>query len=136
MITTKDITIKDQEPKKLTIISTGDVKPKDFVIKGKGKPQSKQVITTSNVEDKKTPLNADQEKIIADIKKEQARVKEEQKKTKKLEADLKKANAKLKAITEKEDKKKLIIDKKGKTNKGFTKGDAAYQKELEVKKKT
>ena len=56
MITTNDIKIKDQEPKKLTIISTGDVKPKEFVIKGKGKPRSEQMITTSNVDQfKHTP---------------------------------------------------------------------------------
>ncbi|MCK4793145.1 MAG: hypothetical protein KAV87_55960 [Desulfobacteraceae bacterium] len=56
MITTNDIKIKDQEPKKLTIISTGDIKPKEFVIKGKGKPHSKQTITTSNVDEfKHTP---------------------------------------------------------------------------------
>lgn len=107
MITTNDIKIKDQEPAKLTIISTGDVEPKGFVIKGKGKKKSEQVITTSNVEDKKIPLTVDQKKTVADIKKEQARVKEEQKKTRKLEAELKKANAKLEAIkTEKKNEKK------------------------------
>lgn len=56
MITTNDIKIKDQESKKLTIISTGDIKPKEFVIKGKGKPRSEQLITTSNVDEfKHTP---------------------------------------------------------------------------------
>lgn len=50
MITTNDIKIKDQEPKKLTIISTGDIKPQQFAIKGKGKLRSDQVITTSNVD--------------------------------------------------------------------------------------
>ena len=50
MITTNDIKIKDQKPEKLTIISTGDVKPKEFVVKGKGKALSTQMITTGNVD--------------------------------------------------------------------------------------
>jgi len=56
MITTNDIKIKDQEPKKLTIISSGDVKPKQFVIKDKSKSRDKRIITTSNVDEfKHTP---------------------------------------------------------------------------------
>jgi len=91
MITTNDIKIKDQKPEKLTIISTGDVKPKEFVVKGKGKALSTQMITTSNVDKFK--------------------------------------HAPRKAVEE-----KLTVDKKGKANKGFTEGDAVYQKKSIVEK--
>ncbi len=57
MITTNDIKVKDNEPvKKLTIISSNDIKPSEFVVKGKGKAHSGQIITTSNVDSfKHTP---------------------------------------------------------------------------------
>lgn len=112
IITTKDIKVKDQAPEKLTILQTGDIEPKKFAIKGKGKPKIEQTITTSTVKDKSMPLSEDQKKTRDDIKKEQARVKTEQKKTKKLEAELKKANAKIKVLSAKE--KKIVAEQKKK----------------------
>ena len=50
MITTNDIKTKEIKPEKLTIISTGKIKPKGFNIKGKGKPKDKTIITTGNIE--------------------------------------------------------------------------------------
>lgn len=51
MITSKDVKTKDTKPEKLTIIQTGKVKPKGFIVKGKSKPRDKRIITTSNVEE-------------------------------------------------------------------------------------
>lgn len=51
MLTTKDVKIKETKPEKLTIIQTGNVKPKQFNPKGKPKPRNKMIITTSNVEE-------------------------------------------------------------------------------------
>lgn len=111
MITTKDVKVKDQAPEKLIILSTGDIQPKKFEIKGKGKPKIEQTITTSTIKEKVGPLTEEQKKTRDDIKKEQARVKAEQKKTKKLEADLE-SNAKIKALSAKE--KKIVVGQKKK----------------------
>lgn len=51
MITTKDVKLKDTKPERLTIIQTGKVKPKGFVVKGNPKPRDKRIITTGNVEE-------------------------------------------------------------------------------------
>lgn len=51
MLTTNDIKLKDTKPEKLTIIQTGRVKPKGFIVKGKSKPRDKRIVTTSNVEE-------------------------------------------------------------------------------------
>ncbi len=103
MITTKDVKIKDQAPEKLTILSTGDIEPKDFVIKGKGKPKIEQIITTGNVKDKANPLTEDMKKTVADIKKAQKTI-----------ADLVKENTKLKAKAGAEKKTKPKKKKKEK----------------------
>lgn len=50
MITTRDVKTKDAKDEKLTIITTGKVKPKEFALKGKGRDRDKTVITTSNIE--------------------------------------------------------------------------------------
>ena len=101
MITTEDIKIKDQEPKKLTIISTGDVEPKGFVIKGKGKKKSEQIITTGNIEDEKRPLTADQKKVVAGIKAAKKQVADLIKENKKLQAKLKETGKKVLAVKKK-----------------------------------
>lgn len=50
MLTTNDVKTKDTKPEKLTIIQTGKVKPKGFIVRGKSKPRDKRTITTGNVE--------------------------------------------------------------------------------------
>lgn len=51
MITTKDAKVKVARPdEKLAILTTGQHKPKEFIIKGKAKPRDKRMITTGNVE--------------------------------------------------------------------------------------
>ena len=50
MITTKDVKTKERKPKKLNIITTGKVKPKEFNPKGKSAARNPNIITTSNVE--------------------------------------------------------------------------------------
>ena len=95
MITTKDIKIKDQSPEKLVILSTNTIQPKEFVIKGKGKPKSDLVITTSNIKEKEKPLDVGQKKIVADIKAAKKAVADLTKENKKLKADAEKAAKKL-----------------------------------------
>lgn len=51
MITTKDVKTKDAKPEKLTILTTGKHKPKEFAVTGNPKPRDKRMITTSNVEE-------------------------------------------------------------------------------------
>jgi len=98
MITTKDVKIKDQELKKLTIISTGDVKPREFIIKGKGKPIEKQMITTSNVDQYRRDL-------IEGRKKYEAKMKANARKVKKLAAE------KVKELKQKEKERLDMIAK-------------------------
>lgn len=50
MITTKGVKLKEIKDKKLTILTTGDVKPIEFVVKGQANPMDKRMITTSNVD--------------------------------------------------------------------------------------
>ena len=80
MITTKDVKLKETKDEKLTMLTTGKVKPVEFVIKGKGKPREKQIITTSNV-------NQYQEDLIKEQKKYEAKMKADVKKAKKLAAE-------------------------------------------------
>jgi len=51
MLTTNTIKVKErsQENEKLTMITTGKTKPKDFELKGKGAPPSDDIITTGNM---------------------------------------------------------------------------------------
>ena len=51
MLTTNTIKVKErsQENEKLTMITTGKTKPKDFALKGKGAPPSDDIITTGNM---------------------------------------------------------------------------------------
>jgi len=79
MITTKDIKLKETKDEKLTMLTTGKVKPVEFVIKGKGKPRERQMITTSNVDQY-------QRDLIEDRKKYEAKMKADAKKAKKLAA--------------------------------------------------
>jgi len=51
MITTKDVKVKDAGPEKLTILTTGKHKPKEFATTGNPKPKDKRIITTGNVEE-------------------------------------------------------------------------------------
>ena len=72
MITTKDIKTKDEKEEKLTIMTTGQHKPKEFIVTGKEKPRDKRMITTGNVEQfQKELLLADEEekKFAAKAKK-------------------------------------------------------------------
>lgn len=66
MITTRDVKTKEERTEKLTILTTGKHKPKEFVIKGKGKPRDKRMITTSNVEEfqKKKPLSKEEKAFV------------------------------------------------------------------------
>ncbi len=51
MLTTNKIKVKERSQKdvKLNMVTTGETKPKDFKLKGKGKPRPDVIITTSNV---------------------------------------------------------------------------------------
>ena len=51
MLTTNKIKVKERSQKdvKLNMVTTGETKPKDFKLKGEGKPRPDVIITTSNV---------------------------------------------------------------------------------------
>lgn len=51
MITTKDVKTKEAKPEKLTVVTTGKFKPKEFDPKGKPTVRDRRIITTSNVEE-------------------------------------------------------------------------------------
>lgn len=79
MITTKDVKLKETKDKKLTMLTTGNVKPIEFVIKGKASPVDKRMITTSNVDQF-------QRDLIARRKKYEAKMKADARKAKKIAA--------------------------------------------------
>lgn len=94
MITTKDVKTKDTKPEKLTILTTGKHKPKEFVIAGGAKPRDKRMITTSNVEQfqREQKLLSDEEKKFAAKAKRAiaARARKEKAEKAKVEKDKKK----------------------------------------------
>ena len=65
MLTTNTIKVKErsQENEKLTMITTGKTKPKDFALKGKGAPPSDDIITTSNVKIYRERYEKEMEKL-------------------------------------------------------------------------
>ncbi len=63
MITTKDVKTKDTKGEKLTSIQTGNVKPDEFIIKGREKQRDNRMITTSNVEKFQKELKREKEKL-------------------------------------------------------------------------
>lgn len=98
MITTRDVKLKETKDEKLTMLTTGKVKPVEFVIEGKGKPREKQIITTSNV-------NQYQEDLIKERKKYEAKMKADAKKVKKL------ATKKAKELAQKEKERLDMVAK-------------------------
>ena len=80
MITTKDVKLKETKNEKLTMLTTGKVKPVEFVIKGKGKPKSGQTITTSNVDQYQRDLAKGRRKYEARMRADAKRAEKETKK--------------------------------------------------------
>jgi len=80
MITTKDVKLKETKDEKLTMLTTGKVKPVEFVIKGKAKPREKQIITTSNVDQYQKDLAKGRRKYEARMRADAKRAEKETKK--------------------------------------------------------
>ena len=81
MITTRNIKTKETMNEKVTIITTGGVKPQLFNPRGKSKPFDERMITTSNVAQRKRELEKDMKRIEDKRKKDE---KKDEKKAEKL----------------------------------------------------
>ena len=79
MLTTNKIKVKERSQKdvKLNMVTTGETKPKDFKLKGKGKPRPDVIITTSNVGDYQKIRNKDMVRESRDAKVRQKKLNEE-----------------------------------------------------------
>ena len=79
MLTTNKIKVKERSQKdvKLNMVTTGETKPKDFKLKGKGKPRPDVIITTSNVGDYQKIRNKDMVRERRDAKVRQKILKDE-----------------------------------------------------------
>ncbi len=79
MLTTNKIKVKERSQKdvKLNMVTTGETKPKDFKLKGKGKPRPDVIITTSNVGDYQKIRNKDMVREHRDAKIRQKKLKDE-----------------------------------------------------------
>lgn len=62
MITTADVKIKEEKDKKVTILTSDDNKPAEFIVKGNPAKPNEQMITTSNVDQRKRELAKDLKK--------------------------------------------------------------------------
>ena len=86
MITTEGVKLKETKDKKLTMLTTGEVKPIEFVVKGQVSPVDKRMVTTSNVDQF-------QRDLIKERKKHAAKMKAAAKKAKKVAAAIAKKAA-------------------------------------------
>ena len=68
MITTKDVNLKETKDEKLTMLTTGGVKPIEFVVKGQASPVDKRMVTTSNVDQFRRDLIKERKKYEAKAK--------------------------------------------------------------------
>lgn len=74
MITTADVKLKEEKDKKVTILTTDENKPAEFIVKGKPKKPNEQMVTTSNVEQRKRELMKDMKKASDKQKREEAKL--------------------------------------------------------------
>lgn len=83
MITTKDVKLKETKDTKLTKLTTGEIKPIEFVDKGKGKPFDKRMITTSNVDQFQRDLAKERKKSLDKKRRDDRQARKLAKETKK-----------------------------------------------------
>lgn len=73
MITTADVKLKEEKDTKVTILTTDDNHPAEFVVKGKPKKPDERMITTSNVDQRKRELMKEMKKAVDKQKREAAK---------------------------------------------------------------